>query len=143
MFRFARSPYGRHWSAIQEARDMRRFARCVSGVIVTTAAIWGLSATQIASAQPAPQNCVFDLVQVDPTQTSGDILTVPVEQGCYSTQSQALAAGSSQTSADSPLGASGSVLIGTEFFGLNYSGTSNDYFAASTCSSTVSWSVSY
>ena len=119
-----------------------RFLAVMGGAALMLASPWAVGT---ASAEPPSQNCVYDLQPVDPLQTSGDILTVPVQQGCYSTYSHAVAAGSSQGSTrgnDSLLPAA-DVLIGTEWVNRFFGGNSNSYFASDTCSSNVSWSVAY
>jgi hypothetical protein len=98
------------------------------------------------------QHCVARLVPLEPV--SGPTLAELEPVGCFATYDQALEAGSA-TSIDvsattSPdtltdetaalLSTASSVLIGTEYDGLNFGGGSQSYFATSTCSG-VSWSV--
>ena len=145
MFRVRAHPYGSEQLESYEGGAMVRWYRfwaVMGGAALMLASPWAVGT---ASAEPPSQNCVYDLQPVDPLQTSGDILTVPVQQGCYSTYSHAVAAGSSQGSTrgnDSLLPAA-DVLIGTEWVNRFFGGNSNSYFASDTCSSNVSWSVAY
>jgi hypothetical protein len=86
-----------------------------------------------------------------------DTAARPELLGCFARYDQALEAGfggavpldasvTPTTLRDQVLStdaAIGSVLIGTEYDGSSYLGNSNSYFASTTCSGTVSWSVSY
>jgi hypothetical protein len=98
-------------------------------------------------------DCAYELV---PIAVEGSVvLAEPVLIGCFATYAEALAAGSGgeiQAEADAtPLTVSdaevattsSSVLIGTEWDAINYSGPSNSYFAASTCTASTTWQVSY
>jgi hypothetical protein len=109
-------------------------------------------------ASAAPSNCAVLLVPSS-VETSGAILATEVDLGCYPTYAAALAAGSSGA-IDVPEGttpasltdavlatntiatATADVLVGTEFLGLSYGGTSKSYFATETCSIGVVWDVS-
>jgi hypothetical protein len=101
------------------------------------------------------RHCAIRLVPID---RRGSINIAEAQLiGCYGSLSEALAAGSDGrirvsstedplhlTDADVRTGTrAGDVLIGTEFNVTGYSGASNDYFAASTCSSTNIWELNY
>lgn len=124
--------------------------------------IFAISFTMFGLVQPARastgSNCAYLLVPV--SEDNGVTSTSPTLIGCYDTYSEALAAGSegsidvpsSMTPArltDATLAAStaapavSDVLIGTEWNLNSYAGTSNSYFASSTCSSSQTWEVSY
>jgi len=99
------------------------------------------------------QHCVSRLVPLEPV--GGRTLAELESIGCFATYEQALEAGSGTTidaSADvspetlteeaaSLLSTASLVLIGTEFDGFGFAGSSQSYFAPSTCSSGVIWSV--
>jgi hypothetical protein len=105
----------------------------------------------------APSNCSFRL---EPMSQDGATTTAsPVLIGCYSTFEASVEAGFGGA-VDVPSGtspvtldvdASGSVsttaaadvLIGTEWTSVGYVGSSNSYFASSTCSSSQIWQVNY
>lgn len=110
---------------------------------------------QLPARAAVGSHCAFVLQPVA-QDSDGTTLATPVLIGCYPTHDEALAAGSDQAIAGSAsmttanqadasvqASASGLVLIGTEWGGSNFSGPSNDYFAASTCSATDSWDVAY
>jgi hypothetical protein len=111
----------------------------------------------VVPATAASSNCAVLLVpgSVDP---SGTILATEVDLGCYPTYAEALAAGSSGAidvpalttpasltdavlAADTIATAAADVLIGTEFTGIGYGGSSKSYFASATCSTGVVWGV--
>ena len=111
----------------------------------------------VVPAAAASSNCAVLLVpgSVDP---SGAILATEVDLGCYPTYAEALAAGSGGAidvpalttpasltdtvlAADTIAIAAADVLIGTEFTGIGYGGSSKSYFASATCSTGVVWGV--
>lgn len=99
------------------------------------------------------QHCVARLVPLEPV--AGSTLADLEPIGCFDSYDLALEAGTGTTvdvAADvSPqtltaevaasIGTTSSVLIGTEFDGSDFAGGSESYFASSTCSSGVVWSV--
>ena len=104
----------------------------------------------VVPAAAASSNCAVLLVpgSVDP---SGAILATEVDLGCYPTYAEALATGSGGAidvpalttpasltdtvlAADTIAIAAADVLIGTEFTGIGYGGSSKSYFASATCS---------
>lgn len=102
------------------------------------------------------RHCSFRLVPLEPVGVGTDAAVELI--GCFGTYEAAIESGlgggvdldssvSPQSLSDDVLAAeniaASSVLIGTEYLGLNFNGVSNNYFASSTCSSGVSWSVSY
>ena len=109
------------------------------------------AATLSMSAVPgsaASSNCAVLLVPSS-IEASGAIREVDL--GCYPTYAEALSVGSSGAidvpdgttgasltdallAADTTVSATADVLIGTEFVGTNYNGTSKSYFAPATCS---------
>jgi len=108
-------------------------------------------------ASAASSNCTVLLVPSS-IEPSGAILATEIDLGCYPTYAEAMAAGSSGAidvpegttpasltdavlSADTVVTATADVLIGTEFTGLGYGGTSKSYFAPATCSTGVVWDV--
>ena len=110
-----------------------------------------------APASAAPSNCAVLLVPSS-IDASGAILATEVDLGCYPTYAEALAAGSSGAidvppgttpvsltdavlTADTIVTETANVLIGTEFTGIGYGGTSKSYFATETCSVGVVWDV--
>jgi hypothetical protein len=99
------------------------------GVVALTVAI-GSAPTPALGLQQ--DNCAFRLVPTGAIDADGARRAQPVLLGCFATIAEALTA--------DPLA---SVLIGTEYDGTGYTGASNSYFAAVTCSATVSWAVSY
>jgi hypothetical protein len=109
------------------------------------------------AAAGSEEHCVTRLVPLD---ASGQAVSaIAIDAGCYATYAEALAAGSdgaidvgAETTpaslSDAELEASSqsvtaSVLIGTEWTGAGYTSSSKSYFASVTCSSTVTWEVSY
>jgi hypothetical protein len=113
------------------------------------------SGVQPASAAQA-KNCAFFLLPTGLGSEPGEIETVPVALGCFSTYSQALAVGSggsisvSTTTTpasltDATLASSStdnvttSILIGTEWTNINFTASSSSYFASSTCTSSTTW----
>ena len=109
------------------------------------------------AAAGSEQHCVSQLVSLE---TSGRIVqAIAVDAGCYATYAEALEAGSDgaisvgpettpASLSDEELEASSqsvaaTVLIGTEWTGAGYTSASKSYFAAVTCSSTVTWEVGY
>jgi len=110
--------------------------------------------TTVAPARAAEgEHCATRLV---PLESVGAVTNARLELiGCFSTYDQALEAGTgttldissevTPTTLTAELAAdfstTASVLIGTEYDLLNFSGDSQSYFASSTCSSGVIWSV--
>jgi hypothetical protein len=126
-----------------------------SAATLLTAIVVGLHAGPAAA--EAERHCVTQLVAV---HVSGPVVqAIAVDLGCYATYAEALAAGSggavsvgAETTPaslnDAQLEAptrSDTVteLIGTEWTGAGYASASKSYFAAVTCSATVTWEVSY
>lgn len=99
------------------------------------------------------QHCVARLVPLEPV--AGSTLAELEPIGCFDSYDLALEAGSGaaiDVSTDTTpqslsvetaaaLSTSSSVLIGTEYNGFLFLGDSQSYFAPSTCSSGVTWSV--
>jgi hypothetical protein len=134
--------------------------RQILGILaVAGSSLLGFSDVQPASAAAAT-NCAFFLMPVGQGSEPGAIETVPVALGCYATYSQALAAGSggslsvpttttpasltdatlASTSTDS---VTTNILIGTEWTNISFAGSSNSYFASSTCTSSTTWQTHY
>jgi hypothetical protein len=126
-------------------------------VIVVTLFAAAAPFVTAAPASAASSNCAVLLVPSS-IEPSGAILATEVDLGCYPTYAEALAAGSSGAidvpegttpasltdaalAADTNADAPSSVLIGTEFTGIGYGGTSKSYFATATCSVGVVWDV--
>jgi hypothetical protein len=113
--------------------------------------------TLIGIARPAEADagghCIFRLVPVERVGTI--VSAVPELVGCFETYEMALEAGlGPAVDADAGLtpasltdevlysfGATASVVIGTEWDGNNFTGQSNSYTAATTCSSSTTWQV--
>jgi hypothetical protein len=127
------------------------------GSIVTVILVLGLTPT--AQGDPV-RHCVSWLEPLGPPGPSGVIHARPVDLGCYETFARAIEVASdgaihlpaSATPAqlsDQMLrqatepDAADSVIIGTEWGGTSYAGASHSYPAASTCSASVSWDLSY
>ena len=125
-------------------------------LLVTLLAAATLSMSAVP-ASAASSNCAVLLVPSS-IEASGAILAREVDLGCYPTYAEALSVGSSGAidvpdgttgasltdallAADTTFTATADVLIGTEFVGTNYSGTSKSYFAPETCSIGVVWDV--
>ena len=125
-------------------------------LLVTMLATATLSMSAVP-ASAASSNCAVVLVPSS-IEASGAILAREVDLGCYPTYAEALWVGSSGAidvpdgttgasltdavlAADTTVSAAADVLIGTEFVGTNYSGTSKSYFAPATCSIGVVWDV--
>lgn len=104
-------------------------------------------------------HCIATLVPSSPASSSGVITATAVPGGCFGTEAEAIYAGtggavtisSNVTAADltqSILDAGGAssqttdFLLGTEFYGLSFGGTSVDYFASTGCGSNT-WVVNY
>jgi hypothetical protein len=122
-------------------------------------AIGLLSTTFLSTpAQASIEDDCAVFLQPVAVEEDGAILTTPIDLGCYATYAEALAAGSSGAiavpdsmtptaltdatlSADTDLALTADVLIGTEFDGTNYAGTSKSYFAVATCSTGVVWDL--
>jgi hypothetical protein len=101
------------------------------------------------------QHCAYRLVTIE---RHGRVnVAEPELIGCYSTFSESVSAGTgsevqldgsatptsvTESALDTGTRA-GDVLIGTEFNRDSFGGTSQDYFAPSTCSSTNIWDVNY
>lgn len=105
------------------------------------------------------EHCAFLLDPVA-VKNGGVIQATPVEVGCYATYAEALAAGSggaialdasttpSSLTEDELVDATlevtvSSVVIGTEWDETGFLDASKSYFAATTCSSLVTWEVGY
>jgi hypothetical protein len=122
-------------------------------VVVATLAL--TSVGQPAEAE-TDSHCSFRLV---PLRASGATIEARLEMiGCFETYEAAVEAGSggemdldptvtpetlSNEALSSVEATAGDVLIGTEYFGTGFGGDSRSYFASSTCSAGVIWSVSY
>jgi hypothetical protein len=127
-----------------------------AAVLVTLLAAATLSLSAVP-ASAASSNCAVLLVP-SWIEASGAILAKEVDLGCYPTYAEALSVGSSGAidvpdgttgasltdavlAANTIVSATADVLIGTEFVGTNYTGTSKSYFAPETCSIGVVWDV--
>jgi hypothetical protein len=134
---------------------MKRFIT----ILAVTLAVFGCAQPAGANtASNTASNCAYLLVPVSDQAGEGTVTSQLV--GCYPTYSEALTAGSdgaitvsssmtprrlsdailADSTVDSGLS---SVLIGTEWVLSGYTGASTSYFAASTCSSTQTWDLSY
>lgn len=124
-----------------------------------------MAAGLLVGALPQPAGAADDEVHcaywLQPVEVTADaIRAVPVEIGCYATYAEAISAGSggaiqldasaspgSVTDADlepaGPVTTAGSVAIGTEYDLVGFDGSSNTYFASSTCSASTTWEVDY
>ncbi len=125
---------------------MRRWAKVIIAggcVLMTVAPAWA----------EVGEHCATRLV---PVESAGTVTNARLELiGCFATYDQALEAGTGTTldiSSDlipsdltagsaADFGTASSVLIGTEYNLLNFGGDSQSYFASSTCSAGVVWSV--
>jgi len=127
-----------------------------AAVLVTLLAAATLSLSAVP-ASAVSSNCAVVLVPSS-VEASGAILAKEVDLGCYPTYAEALSVGSSGAidvpdgttgasltdavlAANTIVSATADVLIGTEFVGTNYTGTSKSYFAPETCSIGVVWDV--
>ena len=125
---------------------MKRLCRIVvfAGVLVSVA--------QPVNADMG-QHCAFRLV---PLSSDGVVTDASLDLvGCFGTYEQAVEAGIGQGAdvgaAVTPesltdealpsLTITASVLIGTEYDGSGFAGSSNSYFASSTCTSSTTWQV--
>jgi hypothetical protein len=120
---------------------------------ITCVAITALAFGMPAGAADAG-HCAFAL---SPVSRSGSTTTArAVLIGCYTTYEAAVEAGYggtvdvaegstpvSLTSEQLTTMAAGDVLIGTEWTATGYAGTSNSYFASTTCSSAQVWQLNY
>jgi hypothetical protein len=115
-----------------------------------------LAAASLTAMGPAPneRHCAVLLVHTDGSDTA-----TQVDLGCYSSFSEAVAAGSGGAVRLSPRVTPATltqrmldladpdvpttVLIGTEYTLSGFTGSSKSYFAADTCSATDTWDVSY
>ncbi len=128
-------------------------------LVFVGAAVVSTPGTGVASAAKAT-NCAFFLHPVGTDRASRAIEAVPVALGCFSTFAEALTVGSNgaievsgETTPPSLTDATlqrgtfvepdTSVLIGTEWTSTGYTGSSNSYFASSTCTSSTTWQVNY
>lgn len=119
-------------------------------LILVAVLCFGLVAPAVAD--DGEVHCASMLVPLDPNDGSQVAALRPI--GCFASYDLALEAGTG-TSIDVPSDTSprslsqeaaaaltaSSVLIGTEFDGSSFGGGSESYFAPSTCSASVSWSV--
>ena len=127
-----------------------------AALVVAVIGLVGGTQSAIAS---SPEHCVSIL---EPTsESSGEkiIDAVLVDLGCFDTYAEAVEVGTSGGTglprgsvpsslteavlAESTEPGASSVLIGTEYVLQSFNGNSRSYFAPSTCSSDVSWSVAY
>jgi hypothetical protein len=125
---------------------MKRAANAFAVIVVFVGVIGPAGATE-------EEHCASRLVPLEPV--GGRTLAELEPIGCFATYDQALEAGSGTTvdasASTSPgtlteevaslLSTESLVLIGTEFDGFGFAGNSQSYFAPSTCSSGVIWSV--
>lgn len=120
-----------------------------------------LLAMSVVGAQPALAkggHCVYRLEPIHQQGLTGAILAKLRLVGCYAHFRDAVAVGSrgsiqlaadaspaSLTEGELLAGSSASsrvtVMIGTEYIGTGFSGASNSYFAASTCTASTTWEV--
>ena len=126
-----------------------RIGRVFVGLVVALAWSAGPVAAEVG------EHCAFRLVPLERMGVATDAALEPI--GCFATYEQAIEVGSGGTLDVAPdltptslseealsLDATASdVLIGTEYDGSGYVGASTSYFVPSTCSSTVTWQVSY
>jgi hypothetical protein len=130
--------------------------RTLSSVVLVAVAVASLTAV---AAAPEERHCAVFLAPAGPGTEPGTVATTPQDLGCYPTYAQAVAAGTggavvlssdatpatlTQSALDraTPEVLTG-VLIGTEWVATGFNGSSNSYFAASTCSSSTTWEMSY
>jgi hypothetical protein len=105
-------------------------------------------------------HCVVRLQPVAPRDARGVIRARAVDMGCFASFAQALAVGSGgaikvstgttpagltqrQLNASTSVVPDASVMIGTEFDGLSYSGSSNSWFAPTQCAGDDIWEANY
>jgi hypothetical protein len=129
-----------------------------AGFVLTFAGGFVMFGSVPSGAQTAA-NCVAVLVPVADDPETDAIETEPVDLGCYDTYEEAVEVGTAGGT-DLPEGSSpssltqgllsasteletSSVLIGTEYTETNFTASSKSYFADSTCSTGVTWEVSY
>jgi len=137
-------------------RERNSLSRSNASVVVILFTAATLVATAV-TASAAASNCAVLLVPGS-VDSSGELLATEVDLGCYPTYAEALSVGSSGAidvpalttpasltdavlAADTIATATADVLIGTEFTGVSYGGTSKSYFASATCSTGVVWGV--
>lgn len=125
-------------------------------ILATFTLLVGLLAVP-ARAASGGAHCSFWLEPV--AETDGVIEATPLLIGCFDTYAAAVDAGSggaielatsatpaSTTEAEMTSGGvstMASVAIGTEYNQTGFGGSSNTYFASSTCTSSTTWEVSY
>jgi len=128
-----------------------RLFRCFIAAALTV-----LAFVPTPTARASGTNCVT-LLLASSADSSGITPATQVDLGCYGTFAEALAVGSSgaievpgsitpdaltDAMVAGDIGAAtSSVLIGTEWDGTGYTGVSQNYFAAATCSTGVTWEV--
>ena len=119
-------------------------------VMIAVACVAG---TVIPAQAATERHCATMLVPLEPIGGVTQAALEPI--GCFPTYDQALEAGTGTmldvsseltpstltTEAAAEIGTASSVLIGTEYNLFNFVGDSQSYFASSTCSSGVVWSV--
>ena len=132
-------------------------ARGVLGLVALAGMLSGAFVVAVPAHASDGDDCVV-LLQPGPIDPSGAILATPVDLGCYPTYAKALAVGSSGAidvpdattpatltdatlAADTDLTLVADVLIGTEWTGTGYAGSSKSYFAAVTCSTGIIWDL--
>ncbi len=123
-----------------------------------TVVVLALVPSSVAVAQ-AETHCAVKLEPIGPGTDKGEILTKPVELGCYGTIAEAIFVGSSgqvrlapdvtpaeltQAMLDAAGAASAGAdyLIGTEWYNTGYSGSSVSYWATGDCVGQT-WGVGY
>ena len=128
-----------------------------SGVVLVILLAAAAPIVSVVPAAAASSNCAVLLVPGS-VDSSGTILATEVDLGCFPTYAEALTTGSQGAidvpdtttpasltdavlAADTTATAAADVLIGTEFTGVNYGGSSKSYFASATCSTGVVWGV--
>jgi hypothetical protein len=132
---------------------MRKIVQLASATLLVASSLFISSSATAA----VGRHCAYRLVPIGAAR--GAVISARLDLvGCFATLSEALRAGSGgsiQVAADtSPASlnerqlrsrstADGrvSVLIGTEYDSSLFGGASNDYFAASTCTSSTTWEV--
>lgn len=128
---------------------MNRIVIVVVGTLMLAVA-WSLPA-----AAADDQNCSYLLI---PVSRAGSVTSAVLGLiGCYDTYEEAIEAGTdgavdvpSGTTPETlsaiditPASAASDVLIGSEYYGTGYGGSSTNYFAPVTCSASKTWEVNY
>jgi hypothetical protein len=108
----------------------------------------------------AGHHCVTRLQPIAPKDRHGVIQAKPINMGCFSTFAQALSVGSGgairvsagttpasltqrQLDASTTVVPNANVIIGTEYDASNYLGSSNSYYAPTSCAGSDVWETNY